>query len=61
VFNTGDDAMSWFEGIIKGLTCPSCLTPNSFGIQQGTYTTRGKKSGRAKYECSVCDYTQVIG
>ncbi len=57
----GEDAMSWKKEVKRGFTCPMCKAPNSFAIKQGTYSTLKQKRGRALYECSECNYRDVIG
>ena len=52
---------SWFEGVRKGLSCPKCGEKGTFRMKPGSYSVRGRKTGRAKYECSECGFKQVIG
>ena len=52
---------SWFEGVRKGLSCPKCGAKGTFRMKPGSYSVRGRKTGRAKYECSECGFKQVIG
>ncbi len=53
--------MTWFEGVRKGLNCPKCGAKGTFRMKPGSYSVRGRKTGRAKYECSECGFKQVIG